>query len=620
VTDELYGWSPSGETNSRASQCWPCVATVTRLARAVASVPGMGPPTLDDARQVLRARFGYDDFRRPQLPAIRAVLSRRDAVIVLPTGGGKSICFQVPALLFPRLTVVVSPLISLMADQVQALERRGVAATFLNSTLPPDQAAARMQRVLDGRIRLLYLAPERLAIGSTASKLATVGVDLLAIDEAHCVSEWGQDFRPSYLRLASLRETLGNPQVVALTATATPTVRSDIARLLGLRSPVEVVGGFDRPNLTFRVARVRDLADRNRALIAALRECPDPAVVYTATRRQVEQLTRILSAGRVTAVGYHAGLPAERRGRSQDAFMRGDARVIVATNAFGMGIDKPDVRLVVHHLHPGSLEDYYQEAGRAGRDGNRSNCLLLFHRGDRGVHDRMRDAGRVPVDLVRKVWVRLGSESGGRRPVSLDAARVHHALGTADPSLVRRAIDTLVERGIIPAPIAPDVVRLRLVASPLRLACEWNELSVRARLVLDRLRATTAGGWDWIALPVADLGGSARLVDAALQELEARQLAVADRSAPTAVVGNSLRDRARLERCLSQLRHRAKVERVKLDAVVGYATTRRCRRAFLLRYFGEDVAERHHCGECDRCAGPTRQSARTIHYFPSHAR
>jgi len=245
----------------------------------------MARPTLEQARSILRKHFAYDDFRPAQLPAVEAVLSRDDAVIVLPTGGGKSICFQVPALCFERLTVVVSPLISLMSDQVQALERRGVAATFLNSTLPPDESTRRAELIRRREVKLLYVAPERLAVGATTSLLAQAGVDLLAVDEAHCVSEWGQDFRPSYLRLPAVRRLIGDPQIVALTATATPRVRRDIARLLELRNPTVIVGGFDRPNLTFRVETVKSDPERHQAMLTRLRGLREAAVVYAATRR-----------------------------------------------------------------------------------------------------------------------------------------------------------------------------------------------------------------------------------------------------------------------------------------------------------------------------------------------
>ncbi|HEX6943448.1 MAG TPA: ATP-dependent DNA helicase RecQ, partial [Gemmatimonadaceae bacterium] len=373
----------------------------------------MARPTLDQARSILQQHFGYADFRPAQLPAVQAVLSRDDAVIVLPTGGGKSICFQVPALCFERLTVVVSPLISLMADQVQALERRGVAATFLNSTLPPDESTRRAELIRRREVRLLYVAPERLAVGSTASLLAQAGVDLLAVDEAHCVSEWGQDFRPSYLKLPALRRLIGDPQTVALTATATPRVRRDIARLLELRNPAVIVGGFDRPNLTFRVETVKSDPERHQAMLTRMRRVSQAAVVYAATRRQVELVTRILSSGRVNAVAYHAGLPPERRARAQDAFMTGAAPVIVATNAFGMGIDKPDVRLVALVNFPDSLEGYVQMVGRAGRDGRASDTLLLASRSDAGQLRRFARSDIPTVADLRAVYARLR----GRREV-----------------------------------------------------------------------------------------------------------------------------------------------------------------------------------------------------------
>ena len=563
----------------------------------------MPAPTLDDARAVLKRYFGYPDFRGPQVPAIEAALSGRDAVIVLPTGGGKSICFQVPALCRPGLTVVVSPLISLMADQVQALDRRGIGSTFLNSTLEADETAARVARIRTGDIRLLYLAPERLAVGSTSALLTQVGVGLLAVDEAHCVSEWGQDFRPSYLRLAALRREIGDPQTVALTATATPRVRTDIARLLELRSPVEVIGGFDRPNLTFRVQRVRDDLARNQALVDVVRATGDPVVVYAATRKQVERVARILQAGRVQAVGYHAGLETGRRARAQDAFMSGATRVIVATNAFGMGIDKPNVRLVVHYLHSGSLEDYYQEAGRAGRDGERSECLLLFHHADRGVHDRMRDGSRPGEQLLRDSWLALAQASRGRRAVPLDPAIIAGQLeARPDPAMVAKALTVLRERGILVSASPIESVRLRVLATELRIACELPHLASASKAMLlaavDHDDDTAA----WREVRFADLGLGAWQAEAAVSELESRQLVFADRHIPTAVVSHAMADQARLERCLSQLRMRRRAERTKLDAIVGYATTTGCRRAFILGYFGEAVAASSGCGDCDVCA------------------
>lgn len=560
-------------------------------------------PTLSQARAALQQYFGYADFRTPQLPAVEAVLSRRDALIVLPTGGGKSICFQVPALCLPRLTVVVSPLISLMADQVQALERRGIAATFLNSTLPPDEAEARVGRIRRHEIRLLYVAPERLTAGSATRLLREVGVDLLAVDEAHCVSEWGQDFRPSYLKLAAVRREIGNPQTVALTATATPGVRRDIARLLELRNPEVVVGGFDRPNLTFRVENVDSDATRNQAIVGVLRGLRDPSVVYAATRRQVEQVTRILSSGGVNAVAYHAGLPPDRRARAQDAFMGGSVRAIVATNAFGMGIDKPDVRLVLHYVHSGSLEDYYQEAGRAGRDGAASNCLLLFNAHDRQVHDRMREHGYVAPDDLRQVWLFLAALSRGRRAVPLDVGLITSRLTNAlKPETVARALSILSERDVFTSIARPDVVRLRVLASPLRLECERAALGTASATLLERLISAGDATADWCSFSMSESGFTARIVDSALSELESRQLIFVDRAPSKAVVAGDFRSRAQLERLIYQLKKRRDAERAKLAAMVGYASGLMCRRRYFLNYFGDRAVSQAPCNRCDICA------------------
>lgn len=330
-------------------------------------------------KQILKKYFGYDEFRPLQAEIIEHVMGGRDALVLMPTGGGKSLCFQVPALLLPGLTLVVSPLISLMKDQVDALVAAGVPAAFLNSTLAAGERARVMADAASGRLKILYLAPERLA--ASGDFLRSLRVSLLAVDEAHCISEWGHDFRPDYRQLAALRELYPRVPLLALTATATDAVRRDIARQLSLGGGRLFVASFNRPNLTYAVIPKRAAA---ATVINLVRERRDESViVYCSSRQKTEGLAADLRAVGVMAEAYHAGLPSAERHAVQERFIRDDCRVVVATIAFGMGIDKPDVRLVIHHDLPKSVEGYYQETGRAGRDGLPSACVLLFSAGDR---------------------------------------------------------------------------------------------------------------------------------------------------------------------------------------------------------------------------------------------
>lgn len=394
--------------------------------------------SLADARMVLQQRFGYPDFRPPQRRAVEAVLSGRDALIVLPTGGGKSLCYQVPALVRGGLTVVVSPLISLMKDQVEALERRGIAAAYINSTLSASATADRMARARSGDLAMLYLSPERLESGRMSDQLHAVGLALLAVDEAHCISEWGHDFRPSYRRIGALRALLGAPQTVALTATATPDVRRDIERQLVLRDAEIVVGGFDRTNLTYHVRSHPTESAKDHAAVALLRAERAPSIVYTPTRKAVERVTGLLVRAGIKATAYHAGLAHTLRQRAQDAFMEERTRVIVATSAFGMGIDKPDVRLVVHHAMPGSLEAYYQEAGRAGRDGKASTCILLYDPADRATHDYFIAGTHPERHAVERTWAALRAAADGDGLVHASVEQVARAVPGVSERVARR--------------------------------------------------------------------------------------------------------------------------------------------------------------------------------------
>ena len=338
---------------------------------------------MEQARAVLASRFGYDAFRPGQEAVVSALLAGRDVLAVMPTGAGKSVCYQVPAVVMEGMALVVSPLVSLMADQVRAVQEAGIRGAYLNSTLAPGQQAEVLRRAAEGAYDLMYVAPERLADPRFAEFARTARLALIAVDEAHCVSQWGQDFRPSYLSIGQfIAELPVRPPVAALTATATDLVRRDIVRLLGLRDAACTVTGFDRPNLRFAVER-REPKQKLACLDAFIDERrAESGIVYCAKRATVEEVCDHLRERGVAATRYHAGLSAEERERNQRAFVNDTAPVMVATNAFGMGIDKSNVSYVVHYNMPGSVEAYYQEAGRAGRDGSPAECLLLWCDGD----------------------------------------------------------------------------------------------------------------------------------------------------------------------------------------------------------------------------------------------
>ncbi len=399
---------------------------------------------LAEARRLLHHHFGYPDFRPAQRRVVQSVLAGRDTLAVLPTGGGKSLCFQIPALVLGGLTLVISPLISLMQDQVEALRARGLPAALLNSSLNRAAQERVLAEVAAGGLRMLYLSPERL--GRLAQQLAESAIRpvLLAGDEAHCIAEWGHDFRPSYRRLRALRYRLGGPQTVALTGSATPEVRQDIVAALGLRRPDLHLGSFDRPNLWFGVVPVGNEAQRLRRLIDLLRADDRLAIVYAPTRNVTEAIARVLVDEGFRAAPYHAGLTKPKRTESLERFLNDEVEVIVATCAFGMGIDKPNVRLVVHWTMPPSPESYYQEAGRAGRDGDLARCILLHRSGDAELHRRQLEVTFPRPALLARIW----REPDGRRGVpsnvlaSADrlARELHPERGAVDwrPVIARR--------------------------------------------------------------------------------------------------------------------------------------------------------------------------------------
>lgn len=376
-----------------------------------------------DLAQLLKRTFGYSTFRPLQREIIASTLAGRDVFALLPTGGGKSLCFQLPALARPGLTVVVSPLIALMKDQVDQLQASGVAATFLNSSLGAEEARARLRGLHRGEFKLLYVAPERLMLDGWQENLKSWNVTCLAIDEAHCISEWGHDFRPEYRQLAKLRAALPDVPAMALTATATERVRADIVAHLKLREPEIFVASFNRPNLTYRVVP-KDQPLKQIIEFVRKRE-HESGIIYCASRAATERVAESLAGRGFSARPYHAGLTAEERATNQEQFLRDDTRIICATIAFGMGINKPNVRWVIHHDLPKNIEGYYQETGRAGRDGLPGDCLLLFSVGDiaKQIHfiDEMTNEREQQVarNQLRQI-VHYAESSGCRRSELLE--------------------------------------------------------------------------------------------------------------------------------------------------------------------------------------------------------
>ncbi|MCG6956402.1 MAG: ATP-dependent DNA helicase [Gemmatimonadetes bacterium] len=378
--------------------------------------------------EILRRHLGYPSFRPGQEDLVRAVLQGRDALGILPTGGGKSVCYQVPALALGGLTLVVSPLISLMEDQVARAGRAGLRAAHLSAGLASSVKRSRLAAAGSGRLDMLFVAPERLEMSSFLAALRPADVRLLAVDEAHCISEWGHDFRPSYRKIGRLRGRLRCP-VMALTATATPRVREDVSTSLGLRNPHVEVRSFDRPNLSWWVRQGGSLAERVRDIHRLLRRVGGTTIVYAPTRRAVEDVRDGLAGLGIRVEAYHAGLEAAERTLVQERFMGGACRAVVATNAFGMGIDKPDVRLVVHLQLPGTLEAYYQEAGRAGRDGEPAMCVALSGPGDGRLAAGFVDRAQPRAGTLRRLLAALRAGSAGDGVVSTTSTQLARALG-----------------------------------------------------------------------------------------------------------------------------------------------------------------------------------------------
>ena len=545
--------------------------------------------------RVLKEIFGFDSFRPGQEEAIRAVLEGRDTLAVMPTGGGKSLCYQVPALMQESLTVIVSPLISRRKDQVDSLIQSSVAdAATLHSGLSPEERWEVERRVRTGEIRMLYVAPERLRSLEFVLSLRRAGVGLFVVDEAHCISEWGHDFRPDYLFLPRAVRDLGNPPVLALTATATPRVREDILRSLKMRDPEVVVTSFNRPNLTYRVLPAREKKHKLPLILDVVRNAAPPGIVYATTRKDCEELAAHLRRSGVDAAAYHAGMGAAERSDVQERFMTDELSVVVATIAFGMGVDKPNVRFVVHSSVPGSLPAYMQESGRAGRDGEGSECVVLYRGADLGRRKRLVTLGTAGEEDVSSLFYALaGLEREGRVNVPPNALS---ALGGVDPDAAWIVLGSLEESGLI-----HRGYDLWAEVEVRRLEEEREELREEVAAVHAALPGSGTIGLPELARragvrPAVAQGAIYRMMVDGVAEIIPRGSVVDVR------LKTSMLDTLSRRTIAGRLKSRAKAAYAQIRNVEAYVDLTTCRREHLLRHFGdtEPVAP---CGACDVCLG-----------------
>jgi ATP-dependent DNA helicase RecQ len=563
---------------------------------------------MEKARSFMERVFGFHHFRPGQEEILESVLDASDTLAIMPTGGGKSLCYQIPAFIRPGITLVISPLIALMKDQVDALRVLDLPVTTIHSLMSIKKQEEALEKIRTGKIKLAYVSPERLTNQRFLEALKQNIVSMVAVDEAHCISQWGHDFRPDYLRISRAINTMGRPQAIALTATATDKVRSDIIEQLKLRAPRVFITGFDRRNLFWEVIPAKGEEEKSALMKERLVQCPGAAIVYTGTRKNVERIVKKLRQSGLKAEGYHAGLEDEERIRVQESFMEGRSDLVVATNAFGMGIDRSDIRMIIHHAFPGSIEAYYQESGRSGRDGDAATCLLLYAPQDRRLHEFFIEARYPPSEMVLEMYDHLR-----KRPEELIWLTYREIGMMGNEKIPEIAVGSclkiLEDAGAVKRLHRYDnMAELYLNKSPQMLI---NGLLPRAKVtnkllhVLQELHSEDQlkEGIQFLPHELAGIAGlTIEALRKCLSQMDARRELVY--IPPFRGRGVRVLKRVEPEKLrdidFQALQVQKAHELAKLDQVMAYATTEGCRRSFLLSYFGESVKE-DQCGACDLC-------------------
>ena len=556
-------------------------------------------------KDYLKKYFGYDEFRKGQEEIIESVLNKNDTLVVMPTGGGKSLCFQLPALLMKGTAIVISPLIALMKDQYDSLEKNNFPATYINSSLSFEESSERINRALNGKYKLIYIAPERLSNEYFIKTLSKLTVSFLAIDEAHCISEWGHDFRPAYLNIKNALQNISISHTVALTATATPDVQDDIVNSLGMKNPKLLIKGFDRENLTYIAENTVKKIERITKIISKTKK--GSTIIYCGSRKKTEEIFKGLSEENIFATFYHAGMTNEERKINQNKFINSEVNAIVATNAFGMGIDKSDVRNVIHTDFTGSIEAYYQEAGRAGRDGLPSNCYLLYNFGDKRLQEFFINCTFPQKNEFNKIYDYLFSKN--KNIILENSVKIGNVLGI--PAF---RVDTILnhfERLNLIERVGNSInAKFKFCYEKNDLVNFMNNTNEKNRKVLDALVRSFSEEalYHFVNIDVKSIilkyDLKQKTFDNAMNNLVKLDVVEYQEEIPadSILILESKKKFDTVGIDFEKLEKRKLNATQKLEKVIEYATTNKCKRNFILDYFA-DVSYKGTCEKCSACAG-----------------